>query len=98
MICSCEVLDFYKLAEQYALGNSEDLSTVKNLYLKNIHNNEAEAEQFVNALPKVRKQLKEDLQFFMKSDPAIDSEEEVILAYPGFKAIRYHRIAHILYG
>ena len=97
MICSCEVLDFYKLAEQYALGESEDLPKIKELYLSDIHYNEQEAEQFIRALPKVRKQLKEDLAFFMKSDPAIDSEEEVILAYPGFKAIRYHRIAHILY-
>ena len=32
----------------------------------------------------------------MESDPAVDSEEEVILAYPGFKAIAYHRVAHIL--
>ena len=33
----------------------------------------------------------------MDSDPAVDSREEVILAYPGFKAIRYYRIAHELY-
>ena len=98
MICSCEVLDFYKLAEQYALGFGGDLFDVKKLFLKNIHNDEDEAQKFIEALPKVKAQLKEDLEFFMKSDPAIDSEEEVVLAYPGFKAIRYHRIAHILYG
>ena len=41
--------------------------------------------------------LKEDLDFFLDSDPAVDSKEEVILAYPGYKAITYYRIAHELY-
>ena len=52
---------------------------------------------FANRLVLVRKQLDDDLTFFMDSDPAVDSREEVILAYPGFKAIRFHRIAHELY-
>lgn len=38
-----------------------------------------------------------DLEFFLLSDPAVDSKEEVIACYPGFKAIAYHRIAHIFY-
>ena len=97
MICSNEVLGFYKLVECYVLDRDDDLDKIKESYLKNIKNDKEEAEKFVSALPNVRKQLKEDLAFFMKSDPAIDSEEEVILAYPGFKAIRYYRVAHILY-
>ena len=97
MICSQEVLDFYKVAESYVLGYDEDLLKIYKSYIKNIKNDEKEAEFFVQQLPKVKEQLKEDLAFFMASDPAIDSEEEVILAYPGFKAIRYYRIAHILY-
>ena len=51
----------------------------------------------MNSLPKIKEQLQEDLDFFIDSDPAADSKEEVILAYPGFKAIRYYRIAHQLY-
>ena len=97
MICSKEVLNFYKLAENYALGNSDNLLTVKASYLDNINKDEKEADTFVNELPTVREKLKEDLAFFLDSDPAIDSAEEVILAYPGFKAIRYYRIANILY-
>ena len=97
MICSQEVLDFYKLAENYVLGCDDDLSKIYKSYIKNIKNDEKEASYFIEQLPKVKEQLKEDLAFFMSSDPAIDSEEEVILAYPGFKAIRYYRIAHILY-
>ena len=97
MICSKEALNFYKLTEDYALGCSDNLLKVKASYLDIIKNDEEEADKFVNELPRVRKELKEDLAFFMDSDPAIDSEEEVLLAYPGFKAIRYYRIAHILY-
>ena len=33
----------------------------------------------------------------MDSDPAADSYEEILLAYPGYKAIRFYRIAHELY-
>ena len=44
------------------------------------------------------KQLNEiDLNFFYESDPACDSLDEIKLTYPGFKAIVYYRIAHILY-
>ena len=97
MICTKEVAKFYQSCEDYALGCSDDLALVKKLYLSSIKNDEVEAEQFVNELPRVRSELIEDLQFFMDCDPAVDSEEEVVLAYPGFKAIRYYRIAHELY-
>ena len=52
---------------------------------------------FLDGLEAIKKDLQKDLEFFMESDPAVDSEEEVIFAYPGFKAIVYYRIAHLLY-
>lgn len=97
MICSKEITKFYEACEDYVLGYSNDLRTIKSLFLSSIKNDETEADTFVSAMPEVRKQLKEDLLFFMDSDPAVDSEEEVILAYPGYKAIRYYRVAHQLY-
>lgn len=54
-------------------------------------------EKYLLGLNQIKKDLDEDLHFFMESDPAVDSEEEVIYAYPGFKAIVYYRIAHLLY-
>ena len=96
-ICSKEILDFYYSAENYVLSCSNDLELVKSLYLSTISKNVEEANAFIKKLPQVRKQLDDDLTFFMDSDPAVDSREEVILAYPGFKAIRFHRIAHELY-
>lgn len=97
MICSKEIMEFYNSCENYVLGCSNDLKIVKKLYLTNIKDNDKEAEEFVSSLPGVRKQLDEDLLFFIDSDPAVDSKEEVVLAYPGFKAIRYYRVAHQLY-
>ena len=97
MICSKEILDFYYASENYVLGCTDGLRRVKELYLSSISNNPTEAETFVKSLPNIKKQLEEDLEFFLESDPAADSKEEVVLAYPGFKAIRYYRIAHELY-
>ena len=97
MICSKEVMEFFKSCEDYVLCCSDSLDSPYKFYLSSIKNDEQEAKEFVNALPSIRDQLKEDLQFFMDCDPAVDSEEEVTLAYPGFKAIRYYSIAHKLY-
>ncbi len=56
-----------------------------------------DSKDFLKGLESIKKDLLKDLSFFMESDPAVDSEEEVIYAYPGFKAIVYYRIAHLLY-
>lgn len=50
------------------------------------------------AIEGLEKDMKEDLSYFMASDPAIDSELEVVLTYPGFLAIFSYRLAHILYN
>lgn len=70
---------------------------VKDLFLKCIDNNEEKAKLFISELPNIEKDLKKDLKFYMESDPAADSEEEILIAYPGYKAIMYHRVAHELY-
>lgn len=41
--------------------------------------------------------IEEDAKFFYECDPAANSIEEIKLTYPGFKAILFYRIAHILY-
>ena len=37
------------------------------------------------------------MQFFLDSDPAATSLEEIRLAYPGYKAIAIYRVSHILH-
>ena len=44
------------------------------------------------------KQLYEDAKNIKEKDPATNSLWEVILLYPGFHAIMWHRLAHVLYN
>jgi serine O-acetyltransferase len=41
--------------------------------------------------------FREDIKAVRERDPAARSDIEVILAYPGFHAIQFHRLAHRLY-
>ncbi|MFA6930498.1 MAG: serine O-acetyltransferase EpsC [Lentisphaeria bacterium] len=49
-------------------------------------------------LPEIRELLLLDVQAALDGDPATVSPDEIIIAYPGFKAICIHRIAHTLYA
>jgi serine O-acetyltransferase len=53
---------------------------------------------FTAGLPAIHDALRADVAAILEGDPAAESEEEVILAYPGFLATAVHRIAHALYG
>ncbi|HLP21093.1 MAG TPA: serine O-acetyltransferase EpsC [Chitinophagales bacterium] len=53
-------------------------------------------QRFFDSLPTVYNKLIQDAEFFLKSDPAAESIEEVIIAYPGFYAITVYRLAHEL--
>jgi serine O-acetyltransferase len=52
--------------------------------------------RFFNSLPAITDKLFLDAEFFLKSDPAAEGLEEVVIAYPGFYAITVYRIAHEL--
>lgn len=56
------------------------------------------AQAFFEQLPALYDDLIQDASFFLQSDPAADSIEEVIVAYPGFYAITIYRLAHLLYN
>lgn len=72
----------------------EDLSIP---FYNSIEKNENNFVAFKNELDCIRYILKEDLNFFMDSDPAAHSIEEIRIAYPGFKAIAIYRVSHVLY-
>lgn len=48
-------------------------------------------------IPVIRETLKKDVQAALDGDPAAESTDEVVIAYPGLKAIAIHRLAHELY-
>ncbi|MES2620701.1 MAG: serine O-acetyltransferase [Bacteroidota bacterium] len=54
------------------------------------------AQKFFSTLSSVTDKLFMDAEFFLKSDPAAEGIEEVIIAYPGFYAITVYRLAHEL--
>lgn len=58
---------------------------------------EAIVSAFVEALPSLRSKLDKDVRATYNGDPAAETIAEVILCYPGIRAISSYRIAHLLY-
>jgi serine O-acetyltransferase len=59
---------------------------------------ESVVDHFFAELPAIREALMLDAQAIYDGDPAAESVDEVILAYPGFLATAVYRIAHELEG
>ena len=55
------------------------------------------AKNFILNLPEIHDMLWQDTEAIFKGDPAAESIDEVILAYPGTMAISIYRFAHIFY-
>lgn len=55
------------------------------------------SKQVMVALPHMKELIMTDVSAAYDGDPAATSEDEIILAYPGFKAISIHRLAHAMY-
>ena len=95
MICKNELTTLLEVSYSYVICE-EEAKNVESLFLKAVQNDKEKASLFLNKLNNIKDILKEDLQFFMDSDPAAKSLEEIKLAYPGYKAISIYRISHIL--
>jgi serine O-acetyltransferase len=54
------------------------------------------ARAFLERLPAIHEQITLDAQAIEAGDPAAHGIAEVVLAYPGFQALAFHRIAHVL--
>ena len=55
-------------------------------------------EKVMKLLPEIKAVLDTDIQAAYEGDPAAKSTDEVIITYPGFKAVMVYRIAHELYN
>ena len=53
--------------------------------------------EFIELIPELRRKLRLDVEAAMRGDPAAQSREEVILAYPGIEAVLVYRLAHVLW-
>lgn len=56
------------------------------------------ADQFFEALPEIYDQLILDAEAILEFDPATESPEEILLAYPGYFATYVYRISHQLWN
>lgn len=89
-------LSLLKKVLDYVNTGIDNIEVIKNDFLLYVDNDTQKFNDFASRLPIIKSKLSEDLDFFMISDPAIDSRQEVILSYPGYKAISYYRVAHEL--
>lgn len=85
-------------ADQDISGLVEDAFCDLRRQAANVLNNEQAGEAiclaFLEKLPAIRALLQTDLQAAYNGDPAATSKEEIILSYPGLKAITVYRLAH----
>ena len=58
---------------------------------------ESSALEMLRKLPEIREIMKSDVKAAYNGDPAAKNFDEIILSYPGIKAIAIQRIAHELY-
>ena len=80
--------------EKYKVVKNELLKT---MFLTYVINDEAKLNNFMLKLNRIKLVLKTDMEMTYMSDPACESLDEIIIAYPGFYAISVYRIANILY-
>lgn len=73
------------------------ISLIKELNSNYKGNSATTSEEFTKRIPDIYKMLWADAEAIYKGDPAAESVDEVIIAYPGFMAIAIYRIAHELY-
>ena len=90
-----ELVNFLNASLSYVIDDKEE--NLEPLFDKAIDKNKENFVAFISELNNVKAILKEDLQFFMDSDPAASSLDEIKLAYPGYKTIAIYRVSHILY-
>ncbi len=55
------------------------------------------ADRIIAGIPATIRVLQSDINAAMNGDPACRSREEVLICYPGFRAILVHRLAHQMY-
>jgi len=59
---------------------------------------DAAARKVLGAIPRIREIVKKDVTAAFEGDPAALNDDEIVLSYPGIKAITIQRFAHILYA
>lgn len=94
------LFDYCLIEDNKVFVNGEDYF---DLLLKHLNECKLDGKQIeinnelFNKLGEVLPDIYQDAKAIYDNDPAANSEREVMLCYPGFKAIAYYRIAHVFY-
>ena len=94
------ILLFIDAVKDYLYPNYFSSKKVSPIKIKKLYSQyvcKSTGEYFMKELPSLKEMMDKDLDFFFESDPASESKEEIVIAYPGFYAIMLYRIAHIIY-
>lgn len=98
----------YNIGEILSRIQLELWNSISRAFRYNCHLNECEncdvpkmtekaVEKLLNSIPDLRETMKLDVDAAYAGDPAAKSLDEIILSYPGIKAITIQRLSHILY-
>ena len=92
----------YFFPDYFESTNKDEKSFLKKKYalIKKLYSSyvcEDTTEEFMSSLDEIKAKLLKDLDFFFESDPAADSKDEIVIAYPGFFAIAFYRVAHLIH-
>lgn len=93
--CTKTFKDLASIKNQ-ALSLKEQLLKILSSCIEKEENFGNVADSFFDGLPELYRILNTDIQAIYDGDPAANSEFEVVRTYPGFYAICFYRIAHIL--
>ena len=90
--------------EEYIKDKVETIKSTLNRLLSSVEkleeislNKEDIINKFLDSLPEVQSYLDTDIEAIFVGDPASSSKNEIVLCYPGFRAILIYRISHVLY-
>lgn len=88
-------VEFIKELKDYLFNPQNDGDEIEPLLYQLLKDRKL-IDAFFDKLPDVQVQLLEDAKFYLESDPACKSVEEVLFTYAGYVAIYTYRIAHLL--
>ena len=87
----------YNLKKQVAISLIQKPEYENASYDERVEASEEITEKFMMKLPDIRALIETDVQAFFDGDPASYNHSEIILCYPGLRAIVTARLAHELF-
>ncbi len=88
---------FYNLKKQIIISLIQKPEYEKASFEERAEASDKITSEFMMKIPKIRELIETDVQAFFDGDPAAYNHSEIILCYPGLRAIVTARIAHELF-